>query len=98
MPTRPRTATSITGAIFLCTMMRCFEKAMNDFPHFFRSNEFERDYCSLDLRLELLRMSDLCSILRSGTSHITMLIKANNQSFAEAAVAVLALPCLHRSD
>jgi hypothetical protein len=27
-----------------------------------------------------------------------MLIKANNQSFAEAAVAVTALPCLHRSD
>jgi len=43
-------------------------------------------------------MSDAWSILRSGTSHITMLIKANNQSFAEAAIAVTALPCLHRSD
>jgi len=71
---------------------------MNDFQHFFCPNEFERDYCSLDLRLELLRMSDLCSILRSGASHITMLIKANNQSFAEAAVAVTGLPCLHRTD
>jgi len=27
-----------------------------------------------------------------------MLIKANNQSFAEAAVAVTGFPCLHRSD
>jgi hypothetical protein len=43
-------------------------------------------------------MSDFCSIVRSGTSHITMLIKANNQSFAEAAVAVTGFPCLHRRD
>jgi hypothetical protein len=27
-----------------------------------------------------------------------MLIKANNHSFAEAAVAVTVLPCRHRSD
>jgi hypothetical protein len=65
---------------------------------FFDAGELERDYHSLGLRLELLRMSDLCSILRSGVSHITMLIKANNQSFAEAAVAVTGLPYLHRSD
>ena len=44
-------------------------------------------------------MSDLCSILRSGTSHTMMMIKANTQEFlAETAVAVPALPCLHRSD
>jgi hypothetical protein len=44
-------------------------------------------------------MSDLCSILRSGTSHTMMMIKANTQSFfAETAAAVQALPCLHRSD
>ena len=44
-------------------------------------------------------MSDLCSILRSGTNHTMMMIKANTQSFfAETAVAVQALPCLHRSD
>ena len=62
-------------------------------------HERGRDYCSLDLRLELLPMSDLCSILRSGTSHTMMMIKANTQSFlAEAAIAATALPCLHRSD
>ncbi len=67
--------------------------------HFLLRSVHERDYCSLDLRLELLRMSDLCSILRSGTSHTMMMIKANAQSFlAETAVAVPALPCLHRSD
>jgi hypothetical protein len=72
---------------------------MNDFQHFFCRNDFEQDYYSLDLRLELLRMSDLCSILRSGTSDITMMIKANIQEFlAETAVAVRALPCWHRSD
>jgi hypothetical protein len=76
---------------------RC-EKATNGFWNFFRRGQFERDYRSLGLRLELLRMSDLCSILRSGASHITMLIKANNHSFVEAAVAVTGLPCLHRSD
>ncbi|MDX6407009.1 MAG: hypothetical protein QOE13_80 [Gaiellaceae bacterium] len=44
-------------------------------------------------------MSDLCSILRSGTSQKTMLIKANSQSFfAEAAVAVTAMPCPHFAD
>jgi hypothetical protein len=44
-------------------------------------------------------MSDLCSILRSGTSHKTMLIKANSQSFfAETAAAVPAMPCLHFAD
>jgi hypothetical protein len=53
----------------------------------------------LDLRLEVLPMSDICSILRSGTSHTKMMIKANTQEFlAETAVAVRALPCWHRSD
>jgi hypothetical protein len=79
-------------------MKRRREKATNGFWNFFRRSHFERDYRSLDLRLELLRMSDPCSILRSGASHITMLIKANNQSFAEAADAVTGLPCLHRSE
>jgi hypothetical protein len=44
-------------------------------------------------------MSDLCSILRFGTSHTMMMLKANSQTFlAEAAAAVPAFPCLHRSD
>ena len=79
-------------------MKRRCEKRTNDSQHFFQRSDLERHYHSLDLRLELLRMSDVCSILRSGVSHMTMLIKANNQSFAEAAVAVTGLPCLHRSD
>jgi hypothetical protein len=59
----------------------------------------QRDYRSLDLRLELLPLSDLCSILRSGTSHTMMMLKANSHTFlAETATAVPALPCLHRSD
>jgi hypothetical protein len=44
-------------------------------------------------------MSDPCSILRSGTSHTMMMLKANNQKFlAEAAAAASALPCTHRTD
>ena len=57
------------------------------------------DLCSLDLRLEVLPMSDLWSILRSGISHTMMMLKANTQEFlAETAIAVRALPCWHRSD
>src|SRR3954447_5762356 len=56
------------------------------------------DYSSLDLRLEVLRMSDLCSILRFGASHDTMLIKTHKPTFlAETAVAVSALPCFQRA-
>jgi len=44
-------------------------------------------------------MSDLCTILRSGTSHTMMMLKANSQKFlAETAVAASALPCTHRTD
>ena len=42
-------------------------------------------------------MYELCSILRSGTSQKTMLIKAHKSTLlAETAVAVSALPCFQR--
>jgi hypothetical protein len=54
---------------------------------------------SLDLRLELLRTSDVSSMLRRGTSHETMLITVNTRTFlAEAATAASVLPRWHSFD
>jgi hypothetical protein len=74
-------------------------EALNGVEDFSPLSSLLQEYSSLDLRWDLLRMSDLCSILRSGASHTTMLIKTHKPTFlAETAVAVSALPCFQRVD
>jgi hypothetical protein len=53
----------------------------------------------LDLRIEVLRSSDVLSMLRLGNSHETMLITVDNPTIlAEAATTASLLPCRHSFD
>jgi hypothetical protein len=57
------------------------------------------DVTLLDVRLEVLRSSDVLSMLRLGNSHETMLNTVNTRTFlSEAATAASESPCWHSFD